>query len=152
MTVTHTLKVPTPVAEGMNIYALTDGQKALLSLVDSEINGSVRTATYVYSGGSASDPVEVTARHQYNERRNQTNCSLRVSAEINTEDDVKNTEVRTPVEAVIAWNYDGEYLPDVGKMVTLLQIAAEAILVPSANYATNGIVDKFNHKIVADLF
>lgn len=152
MTVTHTLQVPTPVAEGMNIYALTDAQKALLSSVDSSVDGNLRVATYVYSGGAASDPLTIVARHQYNERRNQTNCSLRVSAEIKTVDDVLLTEVRTPVEAVIAWNYDGEYVPDVSKMVTLLQIAAEAILVPSANYATNTVVDKFNHKIVTDLF
>lgn len=122
-------------------------------LIDSSRDEVSSTATYAYSGGAAADAVTVTVKRTLIAKTGMVNNSVRLSALVKTTITETGFVGYEPIEAVIAWNHKGEYLPSADDALTMVSAAYGIVARMSDNEGPSNIVfNQLDHGVLSNIF
>lgn len=155
MATTYAGILPASTDNDLKLKAMGSSDRALLDLVDTQVNGNQVTATYVYNAGLAGDRITAKATVSYDSKNDKTSCSFRMTS-VQRKSVSESGEVSDiPIEAGVFWNYGGQTLASIGEVNDLIQYAIGTLFnaLSGANgYPTTGIVAAFDRRIVSQLF
>lgn len=155
MATTFALVIPTLADLDLKLKEIPSASRANIDLVDSSRTPTGFTADYVYNAGSAKDVVSVKARRNYDAKTDTTSCSLRLTAAIRQTVSETGEVTDLPVEAVIAWNYQGEVCADTALLVQVVEAAAALVFkdLSGANgLPTTATIDSFDRGVITQLY
>lgn len=155
MTTTYALQLPTLEDYDLKLRRIPLASHANFALVERSSDQNGQTAIYTYSAGAAVDVVTVTAKRMYNAKTDMTNCSLRLSALVKRTVSETGEVTYEPIEAVIAWNHQGDKLDDSSFAVIMTSVAMSVVaqeLTGANGTPTTKVVDKYDHAVLTNLF
>lgn len=150
MATTYTLVFPAVEDLDLKVKRISDANEANFALVDS----APGSASYVYNAGAAADVITLEARRSYDAKNDMTRCSLRMSTDIRKAVSETGEVTDLPVEAVLAWNYQGQYaadISDVASLVTHLIGLALSPLDGANGYTTGVLFEQFDRNVLTEL-
>lgn len=155
MPTTYSGILPASTDLDLKLKTFGSSDRALLDLIDSQVNGNQVTATYVYNAGLAGDRITVKASTTFDPKTNKTTCSFKTTSVQRKSVSETGEVTDLPIEAGIFWNYEGRTLGSVAEINDLLMYSIGTILnaLTGANgYPTTVAVAAFDRRVISQMF
>lgn len=155
MATSYALQIPAVEDYDLKLSRIAAASHANFAVIDSSYSDNVQSTTYAYGAGDAADVFTVVVRRSYNAKSNMTNCSIRVSALVKQTVSETGEVTYLPVEALQAWNYSGEHVPDMVSMIILAQVSSSIFYQELSGVNGNPtakVMEQLDHAITGKLF